>query len=101
MTGQLQHVMELYKQYVRRDPSELLPESLPEPIPLSSQRDFVRSVLHEERDLRANGADFVSLEQEGEGEASLSYRDSQGSPSEAVATGYRWSPGTELAFNSQ
>ena len=100
--GQLQHVMELYKQYVRRDPSEVLPEALSEPIPLSSQRDFVRSVLHEERDLRANGADFVSLEQEGE--ASLSYREhinSQGSPSEAVATGYRWSPGTELASNSQ
>lgn len=96
--GHLQHVMELYKQHVRRDPMELLPESLPEPIPFASQRDFVRGVLLDEVDLRARGEDYVPADDEGPD--SLAYRahiNSEGSPSEAVASGYRWNPGTGLA----
>jgi rubrerythrin len=100
--GHLHHVMELYKQHVRRDPMELLPEALPEPIPFASQRDFVRSVLLDEVDLRTNGAEFVQEDQEGG--SSVSYRDhinSDVSPSEAVTSGYRWNPGTQLAPKAQ
>ena len=96
--GHLHHVMELYKQFAGRDPMELLPETLLEPIPFASQRDFVRAVLLDEVDLRANGVDFVSMDRENQ--ASLDYRDyinSEGSPTEAIATHYRWNPGTELA----
>lgn len=95
--GQLAHVRELFKTHERRDPGEILPAKLPEPIQYKSQRAFVRKVLNQEVDLRANGPDFVPKEQEGK--ASLAYRrhmNSKGSPTEAVAAGYQWKPGTEL-----
>ena len=96
--GHLNVVMELFKKYERRDPMEILPASLPEPIPFASQRDFVRETLLQEVGLRARGPDFVGTEEEPE--ASIRYREqmnSEGSPTEAVAQGYVWNPGTELA----
>jgi hypothetical protein len=96
--GQLQYVMEVFKKMERRDPAELLPDTLPEPIAYKSQREFVRKVLHDEVDLRANGTRFVDKSQEPE--RSLAYRrqmNSDGSPTQTVAAGYRWNPGTELA----
>ena len=83
----------------RRDPAELLPENVPEPIAFESQRDFVRKVLSEEVDMRPDGPDFVMKEDEPQ--SSLAYRaqmNSEGSPSETVAAGYRWAPGTELTL---
>ncbi|MFC0676316.1 hypothetical protein ACFFGH_00445 [Lysobacter korlensis] len=96
--GHLSYVMDLFKQVERRDPMELLPEKLPDPIPFDSQRDFVRGVLSGEVDLRANGTEYVPRDQESE--ATLAYREhlnSEGSPTEAVAAGYHWRPGTELS----
>jgi len=96
--GQLNFVMELFKKYERRDPNEILPSTLPDPIPYQSNRDFVRETLKAEVDLRTRGTDFVSLDNESE--ESLAYREyinSEGSPSETVAEGYQWQPGTELA----
>ncbi|MGE5649607.1 MAG: hypothetical protein ACM34A_05355 [Bacillota bacterium] len=95
--GHFHHVAELFKQHEKRDPAELFPGDLPEPIPFASQRDFVRQVLAQEVNLRANGTKFV--EQSQESQASIDYRthlNSDGSPSETVAAGYIWSPGTEL-----
>jgi hypothetical protein len=80
-----------------RDPAEVLPASLPEPIEYRSHRQFVRETLANEVDLRAAGAQFVGKDDEPE--RSLAYREqmnSKGSPSETVAAGYRWMPGTEL-----
>jgi len=97
--GHFAVVSELFKDYERRDPREVVPEMLPDPIPFESQREFVRVVLGAEVDLRANGTEIVPLEEEGE--SSLRYRDhmnSQGSPSEIVAEGYSWRPGTELTL---
>ena len=94
--GQLAFVMELFKAHERRDPAALLPDSLPDPIPFASQRDFVRQTLQDELGLSAHGADYV--DRGSEGHESQRYRDhlnSDGSPSEAVAEGYRWQPGTE------
>jgi rubrerythrin len=96
--GQLKHVMELFKQVERRDPLELIGESLPDPIPFASQRDYVREVLTREVDYRAIGEEYTT--DGAESEATLAYREhmnSQGSPSEAVADGYVYRPGTELA----
>jgi rubrerythrin len=96
--GHLALVRELFKQVENRDPAEILPEKIPSPISYESQREFVRSVLSREVDLRANGPNFVSRDQEPE--RSLRYREqmnSEGSPSQTVAAGYRWTPGTELA----
>lgn len=57
--GQLQAVMELFKQVERRDPLEVMGESLPDPIPFASQRDFVREVLTREVDFRAVGTAYT------------------------------------------
>jgi rubrerythrin len=95
--GHLQYVMALFKEHERRDPMELIGNRLPDPIPFASQRDFVRETLAAEVDLRARGEEYVADGQEGE--QTLAYRaqlNADGSPSEAVAEGYRYNPGTEL-----
>ena len=95
--GHFHMVSDLFKQYERRDPAEVLPEQLPEPIEFKSHREFVRQVLIHEIDLRANGTRFVDKPQESD--SSRAYRDQMnrdGSPSELVAAGYAWVPGTEL-----
>jgi hypothetical protein len=97
--GQFTRVSELFKTNERRDPEEVIPATLPEPIPFESHREFVREVLAREVDLRANGTEIVDLGEEGE--SSLEYRNhmnSEGSPSETVAQGYAWRPGTELTL---
>lgn len=95
--GHLDLVAQLFKKHERRDPAEIVGDSLPEPIPFESQREFVRATLASEVDLRASGPDFVPMEQEPQ--SSLDYRNhmnSEGSPSQTVADGYVWQPGTEL-----
>lgn len=95
--GHFHAVAELFRQHENRDPAELFPTDLPEPIQFASQRDFVRQVLAQEVNLRASGTQFVHKAQESQ--ASIDYRthiNSDGSPSETVAGGYVWSPGTEL-----
>ncbi len=94
--GHLRFVMDLFKTHEKRDPEELLPRSLPDPIQFTSQRDFVRKALAEVP-FTANGFEIGDLP---ESEATRRYRDflnSAGSPSQMVAAGYRWTPGTELA----
>lgn len=96
--GHLHYVADLMKKIDKRDPQELLPGELPDPMSFASHRDFVRKVLNQEVDLRANGAKFVPKDQDSK--ASILYREqlnSEGSPSEIVAAGYRYFPNTELA----
>ncbi len=81
----------------RRDPAEIVGTEIGAPLQLHSQRAFVRKVLASEVGLRTDGARFVPREQEGN--ATLTYRNkinADGSPSDAVASGYIWMPGTEL-----
>ncbi|MGE5525163.1 MAG: hypothetical protein ACM3SS_15730 [Rhodospirillaceae bacterium] len=94
--GHLNVAMDLFKEHERRDPMEILPQAIPDPIPHASQREFVRRVLTGEVDLRAVGPNYVDKAQESE--ASLAYRsavNADGSPSEIVSAGYQWRPGTE------
>lgn len=96
--GHLHQAIAMFQKFENRDVAEILPATLPDPIPIASQREFVRRVLAQEVDLRAHGTQFVDKAQESE--ASLRYRDyinSAGSPTEQVAAGYRWTPGTELS----
>ncbi len=96
--GHLHYVMDLMKQIEKRDPAQLLPAKLPEPIPHESQRKYVRDVLREQVSFRAKGKEIVILEEDSQ--ASIAYRqrmNKNGSPSELVAAGYKWTPGTELA----
>jgi hypothetical protein len=96
--GHLHAVTELFKQHERRDPAEILPEFLPDPMPFESQRDFVRKTLKEELELSANGTQYVHRDKEGaQSQAYRNQLNSSGSPSEAVAANYSWHPGTEQA----
>lgn len=91
---------ELFERYEQRDAAEVLDAKLPAPIAYESHRDFVRSVLRAEVDLRALGPDFVPSAQEPADGPSARYRtqlNSEGSPTNTVAAGYVWTPGTELS----
>lgn len=95
--GHLNHVMQLFREHEGRDPMEVLPATLLDPIPHASQREFVRQTLAAEVELSALGASFVHRSQESQ--ATRDWRamlNGAGSPSEMVAAGYRWMPGTEL-----
>jgi hypothetical protein len=98
--GHLHMVMELFKEMEKRDPAEVLPPTLPELIDYQSHRQFVRETLNNEVNLRAAGPRFINAEDEpDQAPASVAYREqmnSEGSPSEIVAAGYVWTPGTEL-----
>jgi rubrerythrin len=97
--GQLHFVRELFERIEKRDAAEILPRELPEPIAFRSHRDFVRKVLNEEVDLRASGTQYINGADERPDSPSVLYRthmNSEGSPTEMVAAGYRWQPGTEL-----
>lgn len=88
---------EMFKRFEKRDPAEVVTDELPQPIDFKSHRDFVRQTLIAEADLRANGTEIVDLSQDSQ--ASITYRNhmnSEGSPSDQVAAGYIWRPGTEL-----
>jgi hypothetical protein len=94
-------VMDLFRQHERRDPAEVLPSELPEPIKFESHRDYVRKVLNQEVNLTAHGTQFIEGLGANETAATRAYRDqmnSEGSPTEAVAADYIWRPGTEVAF---
>jgi rubrerythrin len=98
--GHLRVAIELFQQMENRDAAEILPASLPDPIAYRSHRDFVRRVLSQEVDLRARGTEFIPVTEEHEDSPSAVYRshlNSEGSPSETVAAGYSWRPGTEVA----
>jgi hypothetical protein len=95
--GHLHYVIEVFRKFEKRDVAELIPSSLPEPIEYKSHREFVRKVLKEEVSFRAQGK---QIGKKGETSASRNYREhmnSSGSPSEIIAAGYQWKPGTELA----
>lgn len=95
--GHLHLVARLFEDIERRDASQILTEVEPM-MPFKSQRAFVREVLEREVGYRAIGPQFTT--DGAESEATLAYRqqlNSQGSPSQAVSAGYRWTPGTELA----
>jgi len=96
--GHLQFVRQLLQDREKRDAAEVLPAQLPDPIDYVSHRKFVRETLEREVDLRAAGRDIVPKAQDPE--RSRAYREQLnrgGSPSDIVAAGYVWRPGTELA----
>lgn len=97
--GQLHHVMALFREHEQRDPAEVLPGTLPEPFKYESHRKFVRETLDNEVEFRAVDGRIIDRRKEAETDATIEYRrhmNSEGSPSERVAEGYVWTPGTEL-----
>jgi hypothetical protein len=94
--GQLHFVMDLMRRVEKRDPAELLPKQLPDPIKFESQRAFVRKVLAAEQDFRAVGTKIGKLQDSPESLAYRQHLSSDGSPSELVTTDYQFTPGTEI-----
>ncbi|HEY5948404.1 MAG TPA: hypothetical protein VIV40_23065, partial [Kofleriaceae bacterium] len=95
--GQLHYVMALVRRLEKRDPEQLLPARLPDPIEFESQRQFVRDVLASEAELSAVGTQIVSRLDESA--ASIVYREqlnSEVSPSDLVTAEYQFTPGTEV-----
>jgi hypothetical protein len=95
--GHLHAVRDQFRREADRDPEELLPAEFPDALAFESQRDFVAETLANEVDMRACGTEYVDIG--GESEATRRYREhmnSEGSPSETVASNYRWTPGTEV-----
>jgi rubrerythrin len=96
--GHLAVAREQVQRIEGRDPFEIIPATLPDPIQYESHRKFVRDVLAREVDLRSSGTRFVEKSQEPA--SSLDYRarlNARGSPSETIAKGWAWRPGGELA----
>jgi hypothetical protein len=98
--GQLHFVIELFEKHERRDAAEVLNAKLPDPLSYKSHREYVRDVLRTEVHLTAVGPEFVPMDASAASQrASRDYREhlnAEGSPSERVAAGYVWTPGTEL-----
>jgi hypothetical protein len=95
--GHFNFVRELFETAERRDAWSVLPATLPDPIKWESHRQFVRDTL-KEVPMRANGSDFIATPAQ-EPTRTIEYRNTlnaDGSPSETVAAGYLWTPGTEL-----
>ncbi|MCK6547770.1 hypothetical protein L6R52_18100 [Myxococcota bacterium] len=98
--GHLTFVRELFQTIEGRDAAEILPAELPDPVKFESHRQFIRQTVDAEAGLRAVGPSFVDESLVPPDNPSLLYRsivNRAGSPSETVAAGYRWHPGTELA----
>jgi len=98
--GQLRYVADLFEKIERRDAAEVLAGALPAPIAYESHRDFVRETLRGEVDLTARGSGFIRRSEETADAPSRKARaqlNSEGTPTEQIAAGYVWSPGTELA----
>ena len=98
--GHFHFVKDLFEKAESRDAQSVMPAKLPDPIQYRSQREFVRAVLAKEVDLRADGKDIVpkdKLPPDNLSPAVAEHLASEGSPSELVAQGWAWMPGTELA----
>jgi hypothetical protein len=94
--GHFQLACAALRQLERRDPVELIAHGFADPFPFRSQRAFVRKTAAAEMPLRAHGPRITA---EPDSAATGLYRrtmHADGIPSEAVAAGYAWMPGTEL-----
>ncbi len=98
--GHVRLVAELFKQVERRDPAEVLPNRIDAPMPHESNRAFVRDVLEEEVNLHAVGrSSFVDKSKLPKTSPSIAYRqevNAEGSPTNLIASGWKWIPGTEV-----
>jgi len=57
--GQLQVACDLMRRYDGKEPEEILPLSLPEPMSFQPNKDYVREILATQLELTANGLDFT------------------------------------------
>lgn len=95
--GHLHVACEWFKKIEKRDPAEILAGPLPKMIEFKSHREFVRTVLAAEIDMRSKGHDYIDKSKEPK--SSLDYRKhlhADGIPANIASAGYQWAPGGEL-----
>jgi hypothetical protein len=62
--GQLQVACDFMRRLEGREPADLLPPALPEvPVTFEPNKDYVRQVLASQVDLRADGLDYVPVDE--------------------------------------
>jgi hypothetical protein len=96
--GHLHVAREAFQRVLGRDPASVVPDVLPEPPPHAGHREYVREVLASELHFVANGREIGPSPFEPAASRELRDRlNAAGSPSQSVAAGWRWRPGTELS----
>jgi hypothetical protein len=97
--GQLQVACDFMRRLEGREPAEMLPGSLPDtPVTFEPNKDYVRRVLAEQVDLRADGTEYVPLDELPAGHRYFTYQDTVnegGAPSEQVIDETRAQKGRE------
>ncbi|HEV7535480.1 MAG TPA: hypothetical protein VGP90_07575, partial [Acidimicrobiia bacterium] len=90
--------------YEGKEPEELLPPELPLGVKFQSNKDYVRTVLAEQIDLRSDGPDYVALDTLPKGQRSFVYQETVnagGNPSEEVIDENRAAQGREYRLQTE
>jgi hypothetical protein len=82
--GQLHVACDLMRRYDGKEPEEILPTELPQPVLFQSNKDYVREVLASQVELTGNGLDFSTDRPGRYGEYQERVHDDVEVPSEAV-----------------
>lgn len=85
--GQLHEACRLLRKYEGIEPEEILPAALPTPVTFESNIDYVRDVLATQVDLRADGPNFVQVDELPADHRTFAYQEAVnagGNPSEIV-----------------
>jgi hypothetical protein len=98
--GQLQAACQLLRKYEGVEPAEILPPSLPAvPVTFEPNKEYVRGVIEAQLDLRADGMDYVFLQDMPKDHRYFRYLDrvnAGGSPTEQVIDMNRSAQGREF-----
>ncbi|MEX5633134.1 hypothetical protein [Parafrankia sp. FMc2] len=98
--GQLQAATELLKRYDGREPEEILPTALPEPVRFEPNKEYVRDILADQVDLTSLGTGYVmdSHRRFQERQAKVN---AGGVPSEQVIDDHRQRFGTDYRLETE
>ncbi|WP_018638015.1 hypothetical protein [Parafrankia elaeagni] len=98
--GQLQAATELLKRYDGREPEEILPAALPEPVRFEPNKEYVRDILADQVDLTSLGTGYVmdSHRRFQERQAKVN---AGGVPSEQVIDDHRQRFGTDYRLETE
>jgi hypothetical protein len=101
---QLKEACRLVRKFEGKEPEEILPPELPKGVKFQSNKDYVRQVLADQINLRADGPDYVPLETLPPDHRSLAYQElvnAGGSPTEQVIEMNRETQGREYRLQPE
>ncbi|WP_404385303.1 hypothetical protein [Caenispirillum salinarum] len=102
---QLKAAVELAKKMDGKDPTSMLPDTLPEAMTFETNKDYVRKVLHEQVNLTGNLTEFVPVSELPEGNRYDWYREQVNGggpvPSEEIIDRHRKETGDEYRLETE